>query len=571
MEYSKKKELKPLETVKKIKETLNNLGLQTKVSFAGGTPQADDDRSLYSCRIFIDNPFIGQNGKGTTPEYTRASGYAELMERLQNWCIFNLKFPLPDLEQIPQNKFIEKNSDFVNEEFFKCLYKGIKRNEIEQNLKTEDMIKFIQKYLKNDENSDVDCVKFYSVKDQKSVYVPYNPITRITNGMCAGNTPEEAIVQGLSEVFERYVAQEILIKNYTCPFIPKKEYEQYEEIQKMIKLYEDMGFTIQIRDASLGKKYHVVCVVLIDQETSRYTVKFGSHPSMPIAIERCLTEIAQGFELSKDALLMDSTFNQLTPEIDIFCMKMAELKRMLHLTRYPFSSSFFLDQPTWEWDKDAWMNTELSNKEILGRITDIIHNQSYDIYIRDASYLGFPSYHIIVPQMTILRDEIVCYENIEKVSNMTMPSEFKDFRLSQSYITVAYFLIKKDYHNALDFLDKAIQENGYSPKDKRRFSHEELECLKQYINHKTHNYTDQEIKSLLNLFYGQELTQKVFSKWVESDPMSNWTLSEDEIEIRDSLNKVAEKLLVAYKKNIPNQNELIEVFNTKTNSIKSFV
>lgn len=39
--------------------------------------------------------------------------------------------------------------------------------------------------------------------------------------------------------------------------------------------------------------------------------------------------------------------------------------------------------------------SNLSNHEILDRMIKKIMNDGYDILIRDVSFLGFPSYHVI--------------------------------------------------------------------------------------------------------------------------------------------------------------------------------
>ena len=49
-------------------------------------------------------------------------------------------------------------------------------------------------------------VPYYDVFNKTLVNLPIDIIFNIisTSGMCAGNTPEEALVQGISEVLERF-------------------------------------------------------------------------------------------------------------------------------------------------------------------------------------------------------------------------------------------------------------------------------------------------------------------------------------------------------------------------------
>ena len=74
---SKYKDDTPVATVKRIKDILNKLGIKTSEKY-----YSPGINGLFSCRITIRGTEIGQNGKGTTPEYALASGYAEFIERL---------------------------------------------------------------------------------------------------------------------------------------------------------------------------------------------------------------------------------------------------------------------------------------------------------------------------------------------------------------------------------------------------------------------------------------------------------------------------------------------------------
>ena len=62
------------------------------------------------------------------------------------------------------------------------------------------------------------ALPFTRQSDQQTVYIPMNIIGNlyVSNGMSAGNTPNEARVQGLSEVFERYVKIASSLKLSAC-------------------------------------------------------------------------------------------------------------------------------------------------------------------------------------------------------------------------------------------------------------------------------------------------------------------------------------------------------------------
>ncbi len=54
--------------------------------------------------------------------------------------------------------------------------------------------------------------------DNETVYIPQSIIGNlfVSNGMSAGNTKNEARVQGLSEVFERFVKTVLLLRQSAC-------------------------------------------------------------------------------------------------------------------------------------------------------------------------------------------------------------------------------------------------------------------------------------------------------------------------------------------------------------------
>lgn len=135
--------------------------------------------------------------------------------------------------------------------------------------------------------------------DQETVYIPQSIIANlyVSNGMSAGNTKNEARVQGLSEVFERYVKNRIIAEAISLPEIPKSVMDRYPSIQASIAKLEEEGLPIYAFDASLGGKYPVICVVLLNPNNGTCFASFGAHPNFQVALERTVTELLQGRSL----------------------------------------------------------------------------------------------------------------------------------------------------------------------------------------------------------------------------------------------------------------------------------
>lgn len=77
-----------------------------------------------------------------------------------------------------------------------------------------------------------------------------------SHGMCAGNTQYEALVQGLCEIFERYVMKTVLEGQIALPDIPEEYIMRFEKIYNMFKnIQQDNHYIVKLKDASLGGIY----------------------------------------------------------------------------------------------------------------------------------------------------------------------------------------------------------------------------------------------------------------------------------------------------------------------------
>lgn len=334
---SKYKDDSPKETVKKIKGILNKLGIYTEeVLFSTGYG------GLYSCRINIKGTEIGQNGKGTTPDFALASGYAEFMERLSTG--FLVPFTARDKT--------EKGYPFKN----------IKTGEIT--------------YI--DENTYRNCM--------------------FTNGSCAGNSKTEALTQGISEIMERYASGKVILGKMTPPQIPEEKLKSVPEIYKTIcKIRENKDYYLRIFDASLGIGLPVIGAVLIDKKAKTECLRFGAHPRFETALERTITEHFQGVGLNMKPMTTPAGF-EYEGIVDSERNRFNSLKVGLGNVSY----KIFLDKPSWEYKEriEAPLTTKGQYEYLIG----LCDKLGFDIYVRDCSFFGFNVYHTFCPQMGMLLD-----------------------------------------------------------------------------------------------------------------------------------------------------------------------
>ena len=210
-----------------------------------------------------------------------------------------------------------------------------------------------------------------------------------SNGMCAGNTPSEALVQGMSEVFERYVTKYLLQNPVTPPDVPEEYLQKYSEQYRIIAQIREQGYRVTVKDLSLNEGYPVVGTIISDGKSKTYGFRLAAHPSFSIALERTLTEAFQGRTMSSFTSSAqtgsDIQAGSVENVTNIFkCGSGYYRKELLYKKPdYPFS-------PFRE-------SEDTTNQQLLERMVKLLFDKDYKVLIRDNSYLGFPAYHIIVP------------------------------------------------------------------------------------------------------------------------------------------------------------------------------
>ena len=215
----------PAETIRKITQILKRAGMSIEeVSWKHPVPH------VWSVHIRETHCHtLCVNGKGTTKKLALASALGEFMERLITGYSFS-DFSLPGLT--PQKKFLfrPKEKWFIS-----------RRSRLPKKLLTKELREFYDPTGEFNSGSVVDrmsvgCEKnaicslpFQRTRDNETIYFPINVLDNLyaSNGMAAGNTKEEACVQALSEILERYVKTTIIRKGIALPNIPKDFYSSF--------------------------------------------------------------------------------------------------------------------------------------------------------------------------------------------------------------------------------------------------------------------------------------------------------------------------------------------------------
>lgn len=359
---------------------------------------------LWSVHLSVANcPVLYSNGKGSSHDAALASAYGELYERLATHMSFSDYFlglenssdkfvHFPDEKWTPLNEPTEEeegefagtplSSDILNDKLRRFYSENLE-------LHMEDLVDIQSSAF----DRGVCSIPFTNARNGEIVYFPVNLLDNLyaSNGMSAGNTEYEALVQGLSEILERYVKAKIIREGLTLPQVPNKILEKYPKSFSTLQALQSDELKAICYDASLGGRYPVVCIVLFNQSNGTCVASFGSHPIFEVALDRTLTELMQG-----------RTFS----DLDGFDEPSFDLERTSDITNIEshfvdstglLPMQMFKKQPMFKfvsWDFDG--NTHDQYKALRY----IIDKLGFEIYVRTYQNLGVPIYRIVVPGMS---------------------------------------------------------------------------------------------------------------------------------------------------------------------------
>lgn len=391
-DYSRHKDSDPLQTVGRLRDMLDRIGLHTSLEWT-----SHQFGATYSNRVTIDGTSLGANGKGATREYALASGYAELVERIQNRISGNRIraaetyaahgfYDFPDERLVSARELVSRHDEVLDR-----WLEGWGLHTDGERLEYLELLSS-RHYHRNDGMlAEVPLADVFSHTIRWLPPAVYATLYK-SNGMSAGNTLEECLVQGLSEVFERHVKSVVLRGEATMPRIPSAELEPWSIAELVSRIEEGGRYRVHVYDGSLGKGYPVAVTAIIDCHYGTFGVNFGSHPSLAVAVERTLTEAFQG----KDIREFSST-NSIAPQSETSSPNNLLNSYVNGSGSYP--ATLFVGTPGWEFTR--WpCSDDLTNSEMLRRMAELLRRDGRTLLIRNTSFLGFPTCHILVPGMS---------------------------------------------------------------------------------------------------------------------------------------------------------------------------
>lgn len=392
----------PEETIRLIRSILDKVGINTEVT------HFKYNNYLYSCRVNITNGELrkynlGCNGKGISQEYALASGYAELMERIQNHVI-GYEGQKYAVEQFQRKQLFSK---LPFQEKIGCPLKYFlfpdENVVLQDSQKVQDLLAYIYPETQNHEvpkglNGKSFCILYADMYNLTSGKVSQMPIELMrylsdSTGMCSGNNAAEAILQGLCEICERYILQQIYLKKVRFPI-----YEIYNlptETRNLLMSLNKDGYDFKVFNCSLDGKFPVLGLLVEKVYKNRrlYSFRLGSDLNPDVALKRCVTEIFQGVNINDEISLWEEKKDYYA--IYEYQKSLVNGSGLVPLEVFDFSqsSNVYFDM----------VDISSRNASLLSVLEHFKRN-GIEFWVRDNSFLDFPAYYVYSPQLSPVSD-----------------------------------------------------------------------------------------------------------------------------------------------------------------------
>ena len=392
------KDRDPKETVKIINNFFQNRGYKVKVM-----QTIESEAGTFSCalQLFKNNQkILHSSGKGTSLDFALASGHAELYERFCNKCNF-IRHPF--FVKNVANATYEKYGYYYHPDEVVLSYEDIMQYNVYNTFYTKLLHskQNIEAFWKLVNNSDTIIGEpYYDLTNNKTVYHNLAIANRITTsgGLAAGNTIEEALNQGLSELCEHMVADKFLLNEQDKYYaINLKSLSPH--LQTIINNIENAGFKFFVFDLSYNFDMPVMMSLLINPYTQNTRINFGAFPIFDIAVERVITEIYQGTQNFAIGTTID-----ISPQIPYLINDPSILNQRRNSMSEvkTFNEQILLNKMEIVESCNTKVfktDIQISNKELLNYFIDLFKSFNYSIHYTDHGLCpDIKAVSIIIPE-----------------------------------------------------------------------------------------------------------------------------------------------------------------------------
>ena len=332
------------------------------------------------------------NGKGASEEAALASALGEYLERLACNYFFADFYMGPSTAErnfyhYPQERWFPASNSWP---------KGLIDHAALQAFYNPDG-SLTPAHLVDTNSGDAErgvCALPYTrLSDNQIQWFPVNLIDNLyaSNGMSAGNSRSEARTQALAELLERHVKFRVIAEGIALPEVPEEVLARFPSIVEGIEALRAHGYGVLVRDASLGGKYPVMNVTLLNPANGSCFASFGAHPRFEVALERTLTELLQGRSLDQLGVFSEPSFDKIN------VASHENLETHFNDSNGLMPWSFFSDSP--DIDFVDW-NFAGETDEEYAWICNVFEEDGHAVYIADYDHLGFYACRALVPGLS---------------------------------------------------------------------------------------------------------------------------------------------------------------------------
>ena len=397
------KERPPVETVETIRRILSELDLvPEQVASANPYP------GLHSIALSLSRAqgSYASNGKGRSADYCLASGYAEFMERLQNGHFRRFPRTIAASFRDRYGFYYAPDERYIAEEQFLALPGAVLADLVRYDgAERESFVRAYCARARANGAPGVVAVPFYDTEGGDVITLPFNLLLQATasNGRAAGNTLPEAICQGCCELLERWAAARVFFGRLTPPTVPRSYVQRFPEEAALIETIEQSGkYRVTVKDFSCDAHIPALGLIIENWAANKYKLNVGCDTCFQVALSRCLTEIYQGM---RDEAEFDRSCSPISEAEPSYLTDDAVASRYWQFCIFraflvdgkaPYPATLFCEEPSYRFAPEVW-DPRASYQEEVRQLVALFHQTGHNVYIRDVSFLGFPSVLVYVP------------------------------------------------------------------------------------------------------------------------------------------------------------------------------
>ena len=171
----------------------------------------------------------------------------------------------------------------------------------------------------------------------------------------------------------------------------------------------------------------------------------------------------------------------------------------------------------------------MTNRDIMNDWCNKFIEKGYDIFIRDVSYLGFPSVHIIIPKISEMFEADDIRYFLPSVLENTIDTYYgwcnKDaipcekYGMGVIYLISMCYVVEENYKQAADYMKMILSqlenESGTYQVDKQDIAF--YKAVYYYLSGLDAGLEKEEIQYYISSFFYEELSTKVCRLFVNTE------------------------------------------------------